>query len=98
MKRRYTPTPPHVISADLSDFGGLNISIDSVPLATVHPASEQYATQVLEAEIDNDGRSEWLWLRLTDGTLMLGVFPRGETYMAMEPDSAYPTPHKKGTP
>lgn len=29
----------------------------------------------------DDGRSEWRWLRLKDGTLMLICFPQGETYM-----------------
>lgn len=33
-----------------------------------------------------DGRSEWLWLRLPNGDLVLGVFPQGDTYFATEWD------------
>lgn len=31
-----------------------------------------------------DTRSQWLWLRFPDGTLILGVFPQGEQYFNVE--------------
>lgn len=30
-----------------------------------------------------DGRSSWVWVRLADGTLVLGVMPQGDTYERM---------------
>lgn len=59
-------------------------------LATIHPASEQSMQLVLAAdEHSDDGRSQWVWLRLPNGDLILGVFPQGETYLACEEDACY---------
>ena len=56
-------------------------------VALVKPASNDSVTTVLSAsENDEDGRSNWLWIRLASGDLVLGVFPQGETYMATEND------------
>ena len=44
-----------------------------------------------------DGRSEYVWLRLTNGDLILGVFPRGDTYFEVEKDAQYPLPLKSKT-
>lgn len=60
-----------------------------------HPASRGSVAKVLAADVDsNDGRSEWLWIRLPDGTLFLGVAPQGETYEEVEEDAAYPADTK----
>lgn len=43
--------------------------------------------KLLETEPDDstdDGRSEWRWLRLADGDLMVGFWPQGDTYMDLE--------------
>jgi hypothetical protein len=45
---------------------------------------------VLDAPVGDDGRSEWRWFRFADGTLVLGVFPHGDTYFATERDTARP--------
>ncbi|MGE5510373.1 MAG: hypothetical protein ACM31O_03865 [Bacteroidota bacterium] len=60
-------------------------------IARVHPASDSSVMEVLRADQDSeDGRSQWMWLRLSDGTLMLGIFPQGDTYFACETDARYP--------
>lgn len=60
-------------------------------LAAVHPASDESVREVMaQAAGTDDGRSEWTWLRLPNGDLMLGVFPRGETYFAVEVDAQFP--------
>lgn len=75
------PTEPHEIKDD--ETGQV--------LAWVHPASRSVAAKVWAAtELDQDGRSEPVWLRLPNGDLLLGVFPRGDTYFAVERDAAYP--------
>jgi hypothetical protein len=60
-------------------------------IALVHPASKDAVEIVLSASEEGaDGRSNWVWVRLPNGDLILGVFPQGETYCAVEFDSAYP--------
>lgn len=50
-------------------------------IAWAMDASPDAVDYVLTREVgDNDGRSQWVWLRLANGDLMLGTFPRGETY------------------
>lgn len=49
-------------------------------------ASPDVAQMVLSKPVDNDGRSEFFWLRLQNGDLVLGVYPRGDTYCATEHD------------
>lgn len=59
--------------------------------AYIHPASSKMVQLVLNAtERDPDGRSEYCWLRLPNGDLMLGVFPCGDTYLAAEEDAQFP--------
>lgn len=54
-------------------------------LAHIQPASEADAIQVLNADPHSmDGRSNWVWVRLQNGDLILGVFPQGDTYSLME--------------
>jgi hypothetical protein len=52
-------------------------------IAWLEPAKPEDAVAVLVAPINNDGRSEPVWVRFKDGTLMLAVFPCGDTYMEM---------------
>ena len=58
-------------------------------LAYVHPASDKARALVMGGE-----RSQWVWVRLINGDLILGVFPQADTYCAVEIDAAHP--HKKG--
>ncbi len=61
------------------------------PVAWVHPASKKSVQRVLDATTDgNNGRSNWVWVRLPNGDLILGVYPQGETYDAVEKDAQYP--------
>jgi hypothetical protein len=56
-------------------------------IASTRPASTESVLTVLAGDPDGyDGRSEWLWIRLANGDLILGVFPQGETYFATEND------------
>jgi hypothetical protein len=58
---------------------------DGVALATIAPARKDQVDLILAASEDTeDGRSEWLWIRLPNGDLILGVFPQGDTYFATE--------------
>lgn len=53
-------------------------------IAETFPASQDAVDRLLAAPVDADGRSEWTWLRLANGDLMLGLFPAGETYFDLE--------------
>lgn len=56
--------------------------------AWFHPASDESVALVLSKDPeDGDGRSEWLWVRLENGDLLLGCFPQGETYFEVEEDA-----------
>ena len=49
------------------------------------PATEADVADVLALDEDSDdGRSDWRWVRLVNGDLMLGVFPQGDGYFAFE--------------
>lgn len=55
------------------------------------PASKESVAKVMSAEVGaDDGRSDFKWLRLENGDLMLGVFPRGATYEDVEVDAQLP--------
>lgn len=68
---------------------------DDVPdrvIASVHPASLDVVRKVLDANVHSpDGRSPWMWVRLPNGDLILGVYPQGDTYCDCEEDAQYPT-------
>lgn len=50
-------------------------------IAHVVSAAQDDVERVLKAEInDDDGRSDWVWVRLANGDLLLGMFPCGATY------------------
>ncbi len=80
-------TQPHMIPAEDPETGVITADL----LAYVHPASDDAVRLVMNAEEGGlDGRSEFVWLRLSNGDLILGVFPKGDTYFAVEDDAAYP--------
>lgn len=50
-------------------------------IAWAMDASQGAVDYVLTRQTDDpDGRSPWFWLRLANGDLVLGTFPRGDTY------------------
>jgi hypothetical protein len=50
-------------------------------LAESFIASDEGVEMVLTAHTeDGEGRTDWLWIRLNNGDLILGVYPQGETY------------------
>lgn len=53
-------------------------------LGSSWPASIEATKTVMDMPIDDDGRSGFVWLRLANGDLILGVWPRGEGYFKME--------------
>lgn len=59
-------------------------------IAHVRPASSESVVEVLSAsQNDPDGRSNWLWVRLASGDLILGTFPQGDTYFSTESDHEF---------
>lgn len=68
-----TKLAPHNTVAD-PEYGGHH-------LASVLPATKEQVDFVLsQSEDDEDGRSNWVWVRLANGDLILGVYPQGDTY------------------
>jgi len=50
-------------------------------------ASQEMAEYVIsQKEADLDGRSQYYWFRLSNGDLILGVYPCGDTYFETELD------------
>lgn len=52
-----------------------------VSIAYMCPAAPEAVSYLLALPISTpsrDTRSEWLWIRLADGTLILGFFPQGD--------------------
>lgn len=73
-----TQLEPHAIVDDATDAADCDLQT----LAWVYPATEEAVHVVTTAPVNSgDGRSDWVWLRLRDGTLILGMFPQGDTYM-----------------
>jgi hypothetical protein len=73
----------------MGKVGETTITLDENDVREVwlKPASEESVNTVLNAdENSDDGRSEWLWIRLPNGDLILGVVPQGDTYFATELD------------
>jgi hypothetical protein len=59
-------------------------------IARIHPASDESVKLVLAQRTGGmDGRSPFVWVRLPNGDLILGVFPQGDTYLACEADAVY---------
>ena len=63
-------------------------------IAIVATADPVIAQKVLDAHVDQgnefNGRSEFKWIRLQNGDLILGVYPRGDTYFETEIDPNRP--------
>ena len=54
-------------------------------IAYIADASAQAAADIIAAdEGDENGRSQWLWVRLDNGDLLLATYPQGDTYFAHE--------------
>jgi hypothetical protein len=65
--------------------------VDDIVNSSIHvkPASAESVRTVLAADEDSpDGRSPYVWVRLPNGDLVLGVFPQGDTYFLTENDHA----------
>lgn len=63
------------------------VGTNNVLIATVHPVQSRIAKEyVLKADEDANGRSEWCWITLANGDLILGVFPHGETHELVSQD------------
>jgi hypothetical protein len=81
-------------------IGILTAGVDQLPLydetskeaiiARSKPASDEMVEKVLNASTEgSDGRSRWMWFRLANGDLILGVFPQGDTYLGTESESNF---------
>lgn len=56
-------------------------------IAYLQPASDEAVSELLAADPElDDGftRSQWLWVRLQNGDLILGFFPQDDGYFAHE--------------
>lgn len=74
----------------------LEAGMDPCLLAYVRPADGQAVQDVLAAEEESpDGRSGWMWVRLPNGDLILGVYPQGDTYFATEGDHSGRAPREE---
>ena len=61
-------------------------------IAIVTDADPAIAEKVMAASTTDkaNGRSKWVWVRLANGDLILGVFPYGDTYIETELDPNRP--------
>ena len=60
-------------------------------IATIATADPAVAKMVLDADpASKDGQSQFVWVRLANGDLILGVYPQGETYFNTELDGGRP--------
>ncbi len=51
--------------------------------AEIISASQAAAVIIMNADpSSDDGRSQWLWVRLSNGDLIFGCYPQGDTYFA----------------
>lgn len=58
---------------------------DGVGGFRVQTAPQEAVDYVLKADPETlDGRSQWVWIRLSNGDLILGLFPQGDTYLSTE--------------
>lgn len=49
------------------------------------PAPQEAVDYILAAPINtNDGRSNWVWIRLPNGDACIAVYPQGDTYLSTE--------------
>lgn len=59
---------------------------ETIPLGVAYPASPEHVETVMNMPADgsHDTRSGWMWFRLSNGDLILGVWPQGDGYFAVE--------------
>jgi hypothetical protein len=65
--------------------GPRNLGYGTDQQAQVHlqDAAPEAVTEVLAADPnDEDGRSQWVWMRFPNGDLVLATFPQGDTYFS----------------
>jgi hypothetical protein len=68
---------------EMNEHGHFDTRMD--PLGHYVEANKADVNDVLKSdEDDSDGRSKFMWIRLRNGDLILGVFPQGETYFRHE--------------
>ena len=68
---------------DYAEDGGYDFNAD--PLGVYVEADPHDAFMTLASpEGTGDGRSGFMWIRLRNGDLILGVFPEGDTYFKYE--------------
>lgn len=60
-----------------------DIDDSSLALAWITEATEAEALALIAQAPGDDSRSAWHWIRLSDGTLVLALFPTGESYLAL---------------
>lgn len=59
-------------------------------IARQKPASAEAVNVILaSSDTDPDGRSEWLWVRLANGDLLLATYPQGDGYFAHEVEASF---------
>lgn len=73
-------TEPHFIIANPEDVQAQGDPA-YVNIAWVQQARGPDVHKVIMAPVDDNGRTGWCWVRFADGTLILGMFPTGDTYM-----------------
>lgn len=62
-----------------------DVPMEDKTILSMHTAIDEDIKTVLRAPRNtDDGRSQWLWIRLHNGDLILGCFPQGDTYLAVE--------------
>lgn len=62
----------------------IGFKVPEKQIAHSFPANEAVVTVLLEMVVGDDTRSDFRWLRLQNGDLILGVFPRGDGYFEVE--------------
>lgn len=73
------PHPGHHVEVDPTELDSIN---EHRKIARIEPATPEQVEAVLNQPVGTgDGRTNFVWLRLHEGTLILGVFPQGDTYM-----------------
>lgn len=60
----------------------ITLDPDDGQIITLKRASEEYVLKTISG-----GRSDWVWITLPNGDLILGVFPYGSTYEAVKRDA-----------
>jgi hypothetical protein len=71
------------VKTGVSDFA----DADGVTTMHTKDAAGWAIEAVLAADPSSeDGRSQWVWIRLPNGDLVLALYPQGDTYFETEED------------